>query len=177
MIHIKEKKLTEFKIQNILFNWCVRKKNHIVAIPNMYVHDWEADMISVTKAQYCHEYEIKISKADFKNDAKKPKHKLLMEQNSETVRAPSYFWYVCPEGMIDVSDVPEHAGLIVIGKWNRPIVKKKAPRISKSPITNKQLDKMLMGSQWRYWKMREKLDASEQQLESVLNHQNEQQSH
>lgn len=162
---VKSDSLTEFKIQNILFYWCVKKRGHAIAVANTYLHAWEADLISVTKAGYVHEFEVKISKQDFKKDAQKTKkHVALTEQTNNSV--PSHFWYVCPDGLIDVDDVPNHAGLIYIKKYNRPHVVKKAPRLSKMPINQKQSDKMMMASAWRYWAMRSKIMLLEQQHRS-----------
>lgn len=46
---------------------------------NLFVFDWESDKLIKTKSGYLYEYEIKISKSDFKNDFKnkKLKHAIL----------------------------------------------------------------------------------------------------
>ena len=38
----------------------------------------ECDVISISKANYIYEYEIKISRSDFKVDFNKEKHKLML---------------------------------------------------------------------------------------------------
>lgn len=101
---------------------------------NLYVFHttWESDYLALTKSGYLYECEVKISRADFKNDMKKKrKHQILEGSYSpkevdlwengkwkgkvpETVYKPHYFYYAVPEGLIDVDEVPEYAGLIYI---------------------------------------------------------------
>ena len=64
--------MNERSIQNQIHNYF---SGRIYEIPNVYLYDWESDFISVTRAGYIHEYEIKISKSDFNNDAKSKTHK------------------------------------------------------------------------------------------------------
>jgi hypothetical protein len=44
---------------------------------NTYFFENESDFLSFTGAGYCYEYEIKISRSDFKADFKKPRFKML----------------------------------------------------------------------------------------------------
>lgn len=101
---------------------------------NLYVFHatWESDYLAMTKAGYLYECEVKISRADFKNDwKKKRKHQILegtympkevdvfergkwVNRISETVLKPHYFYYAVPEGLIGVDEVPDYAGLIYI---------------------------------------------------------------
>jgi len=87
---------------------------------------WECDVFELTTAGYYREYEIKVTRPDFLNDAAKErfsqadrlddrkvekKHDLLMAHDP---RGPVQFWYVVPEGLIKLREVPEWAGLIEI---------------------------------------------------------------
>ena len=48
--------------------------------PNKHLDNWfECDMLSITKADFLHEYEIKISGSDFKTDFKKIAKHLVLE--------------------------------------------------------------------------------------------------
>ena len=128
----------------------------------------ECDVLSVTKSDYICEYEIKISKSDFKADFKKDKHKLITEKKfNETVTlkkagnrifempnpyyAPNYFYFVVPENLIKIEEVPEYAGLVYvkgyIEKSTSPLptkmsnilsfeIIKKAPLLHKSKASN-----------------------------------------
>jgi hypothetical protein len=46
---------------------------------NTFFFENESDVLSFTSSGYCYEYEIKISRSDFKNDFKKPRFKMLSE--------------------------------------------------------------------------------------------------
>ena len=58
--------LDETKIQYHLYQDLIAK-GHEIVVPNVSWSWllWEADLISITKAGYMNEYEIKISKQDF----------------------------------------------------------------------------------------------------------------
>ena len=82
---------------------------------NLNVYDWESDVLKITKSGYAYEFEIKISRGDFKNDFKHKKKKhLLLENKENNSKMPSYFYYVVPEGLVTEDEVPEYAGLIYV---------------------------------------------------------------
>lgn len=72
----------------------------------------EADVLSVTGAGYVCEFEVKISKADFKKDGEKiRKHN---QYNTNPRYLANYFYYVCPEGLIKSHEIQNYAGLIYV---------------------------------------------------------------
>ena len=81
---------------------------------NLNVYSWESDVLKFTNSGYAYEFEIKISRADFKNDFKNKKKKHSLLENKENVNKPNYFYYVVPENLITIEEVPEYAGLIYI---------------------------------------------------------------
>ena len=82
---------------------------------NLNVYDWESDVLKITKSGYAYEFEIKISRGDFKNDFKHKKKKhLLLENKENNSKMPNYFYYVVPEGLVTEDEVPEYAGLIYV---------------------------------------------------------------
>lgn len=82
---------------------------------NLNVYDWESDVLKITKSGYAYEFEIKISRGDFKNDFKHKKKKhLLLENKENKTKMPNYFYYVVPEGLVTENEVPEYAGLIYV---------------------------------------------------------------
>lgn len=87
---------------------------------NLNVYNWESDVLKITRSGYAYEFEIKISRADFKNDFKHKKKKhTLLESKESSSKIPNYFYYVVPEGLISEEEVPEYAGLIyVLGNIN-----------------------------------------------------------
>ncbi len=100
-----------------------------VLIPRFYVGMYEMDLFRLTKKGFIFEYEIKISRADFKNDFKKgaaviteDQEHLYKKYNLKRVPAKhnqiisgdrsNRFFFVCPDGLIKPEEVPEYAGLI-----------------------------------------------------------------
>ena len=81
----------------------------------------ECDVISVSKSDYIYEYEIKISRADYKKDFIKEKHSQMIRENHTKIvkgemmyLSPNYFNFITPRGLISLEEVPEYAGLIYI---------------------------------------------------------------
>ena len=115
---------------------------------NLNVFEWESDVLKFTKSGYVYEFEIKISRADFKNDFKnkKKKHALLEDKNSENSKRPNYFYYVVPKDMIDVEDVPDYAGLLYVFPYSFGtfsfIEVKKAPSLHKNKFDFKESNLM-----------------------------------
>ena len=87
---LKSEPLTEQTIQ--------RRLNYIFAswkynIDGLFVFEWESDKLIWTKTGYIYEFEIKISRADFKNDFKnkKEKHIILKGPTEEERFMPSFY--------------------------------------------------------------------------------------
>lgn len=134
-------KVTEAHVQAILMRWLMREKRQQFILPNsnslLY---WEADLISLSMSRYISEYEVKLTRGDYRNDFKKTtKHQWLALPNLHTVRAqrvPNYFWYVTFDFEIEP---PEYAGWIRAffnpksnwHKW-RLEIKKPAPRLHRT---------------------------------------------
>lgn len=69
-------KHTEKTIQDNLFSHY--SQNSKFRIPNIYLFMWESDFFVTKDNGYCYEFEIKISRSDFKNEKKKvDKHSIL----------------------------------------------------------------------------------------------------
>lgn len=136
---------------------------------NLNIFDWESDVVKFTKSGYVYEFEIKISKADFKNDFKhkKKKHLLLEDSNNEIKNRPNYFYYVVPYGLISVEDVPEYAGLLYINSTtvgngaphHHFIEVKKAPSLHKNKFdfeNSNLMDKFYYN--YIHWKQKHEAD-------------------
>lgn len=81
----------------------------------------ECDVISVSKSDYIYEYEIKISRQDFKRDFLKEKHNHILNENFTYMRGSEQLWRVCnyfnyvvPNGLVSIEEVPHYAGLIYV---------------------------------------------------------------
>jgi hypothetical protein len=113
---------------------------------------WEADVFELTGAGYFREYEIKLTLADFRADAKKieewkwgdPRTGVKETKHQRLARGdlagPTQFWFVAPEGLIQALQIPPWAGLIEMRMHpaTRPLRMSeseeiRAPRLHKTP--------------------------------------------
>ena len=105
---------SERRIQDQLYRHLWQKGHHEIS-PNVYLYEWESDMVSLTKAGYLNEYEIKISRSDFLADKKKvDKHSGVQngwrpltvyeqerynyQKQNEFFHKAGYFKHLTPEG-------------------------------------------------------------------------------
>jgi hypothetical protein len=130
--------LTEKSIQAILMNRAMIEQQHEFILPNSqgYIYMWEADLLTMTRARYIHEYEIKCSiydyRAEFKHKAHK--HQKLRRWN---MHVPNYFWFVTYDFYIRP---PDHCGWIYVDDNSTIHVKKKAPLLHKNKFPIKYED-------------------------------------
>lgn len=91
---------------------------HLV-LTNHFHTDWEADILVIDKSGFSHELEIKMSKADFKNDFKKSYTNQKTGENflkHDKITCGDYicnnFSFLLPMGMVDLDSIPSHCGVI-----------------------------------------------------------------
>jgi hypothetical protein len=162
--------------------WIALHKSNQLVLPNYTPRNWwECDMMSVSKAGYWSEFEIKLSVADFKADAKKStgggwkidrssgkpervsgrfKHQELA---LASVDGPSHFWFVLPEALCGKVEIPEWAGLQAASDDSgrtRVWVKKSAPRLHNAKLSPEVVKHALGACYWRYWNLRTDLQAA-----------------
>lgn len=157
---------TERALQNALYIHCALK-NHEIIVPNSCVFGWESDMVSVTRAGLITEYEVKITVADFRKDAGKARASILINPTYErygktlTHRRPNYFYYVVPDGLIKIEDVPEYAGLIYVRTRGMTREIKAPTRIHREKLDDWQRRQLERALTIRYWKQRLKTNGAE----------------
>ena len=167
-------KFSEEYIQKKLNSFFAESTKKYV-VENLFVFEWESDKLIITRSGYAYEFEVKISKSDFKADFKKEDKHTILEGKKEFLpsydkvldvwkelqadnyrtakfKKPNYFYYAVPEGLIDVNDVPEYAGLIYVlpegekeskdGKWcwDGFYVVKSAPKLHGTKYSNDDLN-------------------------------------
>ncbi len=168
-------KVTEQEMQDAVYVWA-RQKSHEVIVPNVFIYRWESDLLSVTRSGYVHEYEMKRSRSDFKAEKNKTwrLYDMSGEANKELVRikarypdwaasftrhaTPTYFWYVCPPDLIQISDLRDHEGLIYVHDMERiygaVTVVREARRRHKNKLTDTDRSRLTRALFNRYWRLR-----------------------
>jgi hypothetical protein len=174
--------VTERQIQYVIY--LRNHKRFRVLMPNYTPAGWwECDMFGVTKAGYFHEFEIKLTVTDFRKDAKKKRQDSWQwigheqqtipgkskHESVGSTKGPAMFWYVTPEGLIDVAELPPWAGLQVIterhGRY--AIVAKEAPRLHREKIADSIIRHSLSVCYYRYWSERQRCDQWQERAKAV----------
>jgi len=142
-----EIKYTEGYVQQRLSNFI--GSNCRYKIGNIYLFGGESDfMVQKQSSQYIYEYEIKISRSDFFADFKKHfKHSILKREDwivgtRYENKIANYFFYVVPENLIALNEVPHYAGLIYISDGKTKTIKE-APRLHNNRVGEKLLRSLL----------------------------------
>lgn len=160
---------SEVEIQDKLRRNFMSESNIKYVAENLFIYEWESDLWFLTKSNITYEIEIKITKADFKNDFKKvDKHAILTEEKKLDKKGrpcllPNYFYYAVPEKMIEESDVPSYAGLIYMKDYFPYFeIIKPAPSLTKRKPTEEELnltEKFYYN--YRDWKLKTRVERSQ----------------
>ena len=140
-----------------------------VLMPNFYYKDYEMDLFRLQRNGYIIEYEIKISRSDYFNDFKKGakdwsawkpgikeiprlnKHKLI-----EDGKIANKFFFVVPDNLIKIEEVPRYAGLIYFKSYGHETVKP-APFLHKNKFNDQEWKDLALKVYWRHAITRSKL--------------------
>lgn len=109
----------------------------------------ECDVLSISKSDFIYEYEIKISRSDYKKDFTKRKHSDILNENFTKTGSkgtwyllPNYFNYIVPKDLIKIEEVPEYAGLIYFNEDMTFDVIKKPKLLHKTKANNEFIRKV-----------------------------------
>lgn len=95
-----------------------------------FLFNSEIDVLSISKSDLVTEYEVKVSKSDFKADGKK--RKWIDYTHTDYKSCPNYFYYVCPPDLIKEEELPyPFMGLIYVNNNGFILCIRKAKRIHK----------------------------------------------
>lgn len=105
-----------------------------IIVPNVWWGmglNYEADLVCLSRSNYCTEIEIKVSKSDLKADKKK--------KHCHDSNLFKYLYFAVPEAMKDYAllHIPERAGLYVV----KPKWVEKVRNAEKNPACIKWTDK------------------------------------
>lgn len=156
-------------------NFCL-KKQHELTVPNITTcHEfWEADLLSMTKSGFLHEFEIKATRSDWAKEKRIIENMLddgcklrraqsLSKQFSEKEDlgiSPNYFWLCAPSGVIWEEEIPDYAGVIEIYEFrqkHRIKIIKNAPRLHNGKASDKMMFSMLRSMNYKFWNQKRKL--------------------
>jgi hypothetical protein len=123
-----EKVHTEGSIQKELRSYFQNGYNYQISNAFIFGIDWESDFFCVNREGWAFEFEVKVSRSDFKADLKKKRHQILLSglnipqwNANYTGRVknfiPNRFYYVVPKGLVTLAELPEYAGLIEVENY------------------------------------------------------------
>jgi hypothetical protein len=183
--------MTALDIQISLWN-DLRTSRDLV-MPNYTPVNWfECDLMSVTKAGYLEEHEIKLSVSDFNADRQKNSYERWKMDAGELVKygglnkhqalasgyeyGPSRFWFVIAAKLENKVVIPDCAGLKVarISNYNSRVFleeMKKAPKLHSHKVDNKVVEHAKSVCYWRYWNTKTDVQKSvNRELKRIKEH-------
>lgn len=120
--------MTTKEIQDLVGKAQVEKGHSPVVTNLSFLTPAEMDVMSMTQAGFMYEFEVKVSRADYRKDSEKKKKHTMLSMGMGSM--PNYFYYVCPAGLIKMNEVPAYAGLMYVDKATKSLVLVKlAPRL------------------------------------------------
>ena len=146
--------MTEKDIIRALFFWATSSGHKFCASNTQAIMGvGEADFVTINRAKYLCEFEIKVSRSDYRADFRnKPvKHQRMKDRKCEV----NYFTFVCPEGLIDPEEVPEYAGLLYAKELGDDIMiysAKKSKRLSENQDHDNTFKKMYVSLMHKYYR-------------------------
>lgn len=112
-----------------------------------FMEQWEADYWAMDQKGVTREYEIKISRSDYRKDVLKDKHKWMGE------KGPNYFYYVCPTDLIKIEEVDNRYGLIYVSEHGYCKIVKRPLKLHPRLFDNwKHLAVKMYWKWWKLWK-------------------------
>jgi len=156
---------TEKSIQYNLY--LARRSSHTHICPNFYLYPGIADMVSITPSQMLYEYEIKISKSDYRHDFKSKANKHhYFSTGAMREWTPNLFYFVVPNELISLDECPKYAGLIYMiddNAWYGDGIRvmkqkiiKRAPKLHKTQVTHNIKNRINTSLMYRTWSYLEK---------------------
>lgn len=153
---------TEIDIQRRVY-WVIGTRREY-CIANIYVYGRnESDLLTVTKAGYVDEIEVKVTRSDFHKDKSKHRHEAYLtlpawrytEQGPVCwlhglAHYPNRFWYAVPENLVTPEEVPEYAGLYYVTDDGRVYAVKKAPQLHEAKAGPFVVRKILRAAYFRH---------------------------
>lgn len=157
---MKHFEMNERLIQKRIMSWAYQGSSFVCN--NYTPKGWfECDVFEITKSGYGIEYEIKLTRGDFRADRFKEQRRHDWELNKTTVLnkhtalrersevTPNRFYYAVPKGLISPEELPDWAGLLYIRETHIERVKP-ARMLHKIKVADKVRAHLLRSFYHRY---------------------------
>jgi len=139
------------------FNWRVN-----LIVPNVswgfFIH--ECDLLIVTKAGYCYEVEIKISRADLKADAKK-------RHGHRSDRLRKLFFAIPGQMLSSIDLIPSHAGVFSVWAGGYCKKEREAQTLPAQPISESERFQVARLGTMRIWGLKQKVTRLEDKVAAI----------
>lgn len=156
--------MTERDIQHAIYDYRVEISASPIILPNVYIWHWESDLLYLSRNDHATEFEIKRTHSDFLAEAKKQSKCRSLKNGL----GPTEFYFVCPEGVIGLEELPEYAGLFYVkprtGQTYWKTLSdyqawriKRAKRRPTQKLTKQQKALLLLKGVSRYWSAQYKI--------------------
>lgn len=173
-MHAGSEKLTESDLRSAFFN---RFRDEFLWIfPNAALNAWECDLLAVHPDGRATEWEIKRSRADFKNDRKKSRPSIPGVEDRPDTKfdalcagfGPNYFGYLVPEGLITADDLPPFAGWMTYNPLSKTLTLEKPPAaLHPEPLSPAQLSRLIGSVYQRFWKYKTGQEISDTRVDEL----------
>jgi hypothetical protein len=118
----------------------VKNLGHDLVLHSFYYQRSELDIISLHQ-DFITEFEVKTCRQDYARDFSKVVWKGRPTSKHGLMRSGEWlanrFYYVCPEGMIDLDHLPEYAGLITFAENPKNILTRMFTVVKEAPYMHK----------------------------------------
>lgn len=152
--------ITARQIQRAVF-YRLRGRYELL-VPNFYVGDYEADLYGVSLAGYATEWEIKLTAADFRADAKKTARGQSKHDFVARGLGPARFVFVMPAPLAEQvhEEVPPWAGILPVfadGRWagypcKRHALARPGARLNNNKVSDQRKADILISTYHRFWR-------------------------
>ncbi len=153
----------KFIIKSLASSW-KWNSNEDFAV-NVFIKSFESDFITITKAGYMHEIEVKVDRGDFRADFKKisskwnPKLRMVETLNKHgLIKTGEYglklFSFATPKGLLKPNEVPDYCGHYEVIEGGGAIHTVRAPKPLPNPkkMTPQERHKLHNFYKWRWRK-------------------------
>lgn len=151
---------TESDVQRAI---CQHRQEPIF-VPNCTtIFGWESDLVSVTRAGLCHDFEIKTRRSDFLREfgtsykagrygSKRWRRMVLLGETQQygDYARPNYFWVAVTDDVCSPEEIPSYAGLISFAEEQITTLVQ-APRLHTSKLEMTHYRALATGLTARLW--------------------------